>query len=169
MIDFQFEIGNNHTRCQLNRLHSYWHNYSPFNRAPIRCKTLFIEIKDSFFRFPLQSPFTSMTSILLEYWDRWSVVKKNRRKMTLFTDHAFFQHLVDWLCQICVNFCCDKVRRSSVETLPHRFGNSTLFCQFSVKMPFRNLFLSDPSPIIGNACQWLTDSLTNWLPFSKLD
>ena len=26
-------------------------------------------------------------------------------------------------------------------------------------------FLSDPSPIIGNACQWLTDSL----PFSKLD
>ena len=26
-------------------------------------------------------------------------------------------------------------------------------------------FLSDPSPIIGYACQWLTD----WLPFSKLD
>ena len=28
-------------------------------------------------------------------------------------------------------------------------------------------FLSDPSPIIGNA--WLTDTLTNWLLFSKLD
>ena len=25
----------------------------------------------------------------------------------------------------------------------------------------RSSFLSDPSPIIGNACQWLTDSLTN--------
>ena len=35
------------------------------------------------------------------------------------------------------------------------------------------VFLSDPSPIIGNACQWLNDSLTNWLThwllFSKLD
>ena len=31
------------------------------------------------------------------------------------------------------------------------------------------LFLSDPSPIIGNACQWLTHWLTHSLPFSKLD
>ena len=35
------------------------------------------------------------------------------------------------------------------------------------------LFLSDPSPIIGNACYSLTDSLPNWLTdsllFSKLD
>ena len=85
-----FSIWNNHTRCQLNRLHSYWHNYSPFNRAPIRFKTLFIEIKDSFFRFPLQSPFMSMTSILLEYWDRWSVVKKNMRKLNVLTNHEFF-------------------------------------------------------------------------------
>ena len=34
-------------------------------------------------------------------------------------------------------------------------------------------FLSDPSPIIGNACHSLTDSLPNWLTdsllFSKLD
>ena len=34
-------------------------------------------------------------------------------------------------------------------------------------------FLSDPSPIIGNACQWLTDwltySLTDSVTFSKLD
>ena len=28
--------------------------------------------------------------------------------------------------------------------------------------------LSDPSPIIGNACQWLTDSLTHWLTHSCL-
>ena len=28
---------------------------------------------------------------------------------------------------------------------------------------FSSHFLSDPSPIIGNACQWLTDSLTHWL------
>ena len=34
---------------------------------------------------------------------------------------------------------------------------------------FYNTFLSDPSPIIGNACQWLTHWLTNWLLFSKLD
>ena len=27
----------------------------------------------------------------------------------------------------------------------------------------RNWFLSDPSPIIGNACQWLTHWLTHWL------
>ena len=26
-----------------------------------------------------------------------------------------------------------------------------------------SLFLSDPSPIIGNACQWLPNWLTNWL------
>ena len=31
------------------------------------------------------------------------------------------------------------------------------------------LFWSDPSPIIGYACHWLTDLLTNWLPFSNLD
>ena len=31
-----------------------------------------------------------------------------------------------------------------------------------------NLFLSDPSPIIGNACQWLTDSLTDSLTNSLL-
>ena len=33
-------------------------------------------------------------------------------------------------------------------------------------------FLSDPSPIIGYACQWLTALThwpTDWLPFSKLD
>ena len=30
-------------------------------------------------------------------------------------------------------------------------------------------FLSDPNPIIGYACQWLTDWLIDWLPFSKLD
>ena len=30
-------------------------------------------------------------------------------------------------------------------------------------------FLSDPSPIIGNACHSLTDWLTNWLLFSGLD
>ena len=28
---------------------------------------------------------------------------------------------------------------------------------------FSSHFLSDPSPIIGNACQWPTDSLTHWL------
>ena len=31
------------------------------------------------------------------------------------------------------------------------------------------IYLSDPSPIIGNACHSLTDSLPNSLPFSKLD
>ena len=30
------------------------------------------------------------------------------------------------------------------------------------------VLLSDPSPIIGNACQWLTDSLTHWLTHSCL-
>ena len=30
-------------------------------------------------------------------------------------------------------------------------------------------YLSDPSPIIGNACHKLTKSLTDWLLFSKLD
>ena len=30
------------------------------------------------------------------------------------------------------------------------------------------LFLSDPSPIIGYACHWLTDSLTNWLTDCRL-
>ena len=33
---------------------------------------------------------------------------------------------------------------------------------------FACVFLSDPSPIIGNACQWLTHWLTHWLLFSKL-
>ena len=32
-----------------------------------------------------------------------------------------------------------------------------------------DLFLSDPSPIIGYACQWLTHSLTHSLLFSKFD
>ena len=32
-----------------------------------------------------------------------------------------------------------------------------------------SFFLSDPSPIIGNACHSLTHSLTDWLLFSKLD
>ena len=40
------------------------------------------------------------------------------------------------------------------------FGNWPLIC---------TLFLSDPSPIIGYACQWLPNSLTNSLLFSKLD
>ena len=30
-------------------------------------------------------------------------------------------------------------------------------------------FLSDPSPIIGNACQWLTDSLTNCCLVNLID
>ena len=32
-----------------------------------------------------------------------------------------------------------------------------------------SFFLSDPSPIIGNACHSLTHSLTDSLLFSKLD
>ena len=35
--------------------------------------------------------------------------------------------------------------------------------------PITKSFLSDPSPIIGNACHSLTFSLTHWLLFSKLD
>ena len=34
---------------------------------------------------------------------------------------------------------------------------------------FGRIFLSDPSPIIGNACYSLTHWLTHSLPFSKLD
>ena len=31
MMDFQFEIRNYHTHCQLNGLQLCWHNYSPSN------------------------------------------------------------------------------------------------------------------------------------------
>ena len=50
------------------------------------------------------------------------------------------------------------------------FGTS--LCLFSTCIFFKPwqkcIYLSDPSPIIGNACQWLTDSLTNWLTHSCL-
>ena len=45
------------------------------------------------------------------------------------------------------------------------------FCTILILWVFFSLgvFLSDPSPIIGNACQWLTDWLTDSVTFSKLD
>ena len=33
----------------------------------------------------------------------------------------------------------------------------------------QKIYLSDPSPIIGNACQWLTHSLTHWRLVNSID
>ena len=75
-----------------------------------------------------------------------------------------------------------------VKRLPGQFGEAglehiiTLLPQFKNSLPdlleqerlidvyfLKRSYLSDPSPIIGNACHSLTNSLTNSLPFSKLD
>ena len=46
---------------------------------------------------------------------------------------------------------------------------AVLIVQYRVSFSAMFVFLSDPSPIIGNACQWLTHWLTNWLLVNLID
>ena len=65
------------------------------------------------------------------------------------------------------------IEHQSVQNSPHGpntdKNSNSIWLQQMTDDPTFELFLSDPSPIIGNACHSLTNSLTNSLPFSKLD
>ena len=89
---------------------------------------------------------------------KWQIpkLKDHNRRMWINFPSPFFIYLppVHSFFDTCSFFCFLFV------TCPFFFLFVTrpfFFCHLSI------LFLSDPSPIIANACQWFTDSLTHWL------
>ena len=92
---------------------------------------------------------------------------------TEFMNCSWYEPISACASQLCFSLCnfLRVVYQDGV--LPRSLLDRTLCrcrqCTVSGWPPPYYLFLSDPSPIIGNACQWLPNSLTHWLLFSKLD